>query len=194
MSRSQGVCNQPLVLLPLTRTPRVNWLSILGEGRRPPRGSNWGTLVTVKSSSRPGRARARLLRNLHDYLSVISNITGCEHRGVEGRVGGMVGGPPIIRRDIASTPPPPRRHACPEPLNVGFVCVTVCRFAEAFVPTFPSGPSDTCNCQSPLYAPRSTPHRCVCQRRTCSFARSGSALGASPSLSQFRPWYGRVCV
>ena len=48
--------------------------------------------------------------------------------GVEGRVGGMVGGPPIIRRDIASTPPPPRRHACPEPLNVGFVCVTVCRF------------------------------------------------------------------
>ena len=81
--------------------------------------------------------------------------------GVEGRVGGMVGGPPIIRRDIASTPPPPRRHACPEPLNVGFVCVTVCRFAEAFVPTFPSGPSDTCNCQSPLYAPRSTPHRIV---------------------------------
>ena len=89
---------------------------------------------------------------------------------------------------------PPRRHACPEPLNVGFVCVTVCRFAEAIVPTFPSGPSDTCNCQSPLYAPRSTPHRCFCQRRTCSFARSGSALGASPSLSQFRPWYGRVCV
>ena len=33
MSRSQGVCNQPLAV---TRTPRVNWLSILGEGRRPP--------------------------------------------------------------------------------------------------------------------------------------------------------------
>ena len=76
--------------------------------------------------------------------------------GVEGRVGGMVGGPPIIRRDIASTPPPPRRHACPEPLNVGFVCVTVCRFAEAIVPTFPSGPSDTM--QLPITAIRTSVH------------------------------------
>ena len=171
MSRSQGVCNQPLVLLPLTRTPRVNWLSILGEGRRPPRGSNWGTLVTVKSSSRPGRARARLLRNLHDYLSVISNTQAVStggRGGARGRHGGRPAHYPPGHRVNASPPPSTRVSGAAE-------CgVCVCHSVSvrrSFCPHVPQWPVR--HMQLPITAIRTTVHApSLCLSTSNVFVRS----------------------